>query len=94
MNNSESYSNTDDFASATWPGPFWATEDYPCYPYPSVTQSTHEDFVSDPAYPSNAAYVPVPDFNAAGEAAFLHAPTAEIENPPTQLDCANGVSNQ
>jgi hypothetical protein len=96
MNSSESYSNKDDLALATPPDPVWAIGDYPYHPYPSVPQSTHLDLVSDPGYPSTTGSY-VPDFNAAGDAAFSLTPTTKMEafvNLPTQLDFTNQVSNQ
>jgi hypothetical protein len=96
MNNSESYSNKDDLASATWPNPLWAMGDYPYHPYPSVPQSTHLDLVSDPGYPSTAGTY-VPDFNVANDAAFSLAPATEMgafADLLTQLDSINQVSNQ
>jgi hypothetical protein len=90
MSNSTSYSNKDDLASATWPGPLWAMGDHPYYPYPSVPQSTNPD------YPSIAGSY-VPGFNAADDAALSLVPTTEMgvyASPPTELDFTNLVSNQ
>jgi hypothetical protein len=83
MNNSDFYSNKCDVASATWPDPL-------------VPQGTHLDLVSDPGYPSTTGSY-VPDFNAAGDAAFSLAPTTEMgafANLSTQFDITNQVSNQ
>jgi hypothetical protein len=95
MNYSGSYSNTDDFASATWPNP-WAMGDYAHYPNLSVPQSTYPDPVSAPGYPSTAGPNHVPDFNAADDAALSLAPTAEMGAfaLPIQADYTNQVSSQ
>ena len=93
MNNSDSYSNKDDVASATWSNPLWASGGYP---YPSVPQNTHPGLVSAPGYPSTAGSY-VPDFNATDDAAFSLAPTTELGafvNPRTQADFTNQVSSQ
>ena len=93
MNNSDSYSNKDDVASATWSNPLWALGDYP---YLSVPQNTHPGLVSAPGYPSTAASY-VPNINATDDAAFSLGPTTKtgaFENLRTQVDFTNQVSSQ
>ena len=88
MNNSTSYSNKDDRASATWPGLFQAMG-VPYYP-PSVPQSTYLDF------PSTTGFY-VPSFNAANDVAPSLVPTTEMgafANPPGELDFTNLASDQ
>jgi len=92
MNNSDSYSNKDDVASATWPDPLSAMGDYPNYPYLSVPQSTHPDLL----YPSTT-WPYAPDFNAADDAAFSLAPTTDMGGFTSllaQLDSTAQVSSQ
>jgi hypothetical protein len=96
MNYTESDSNRDDLASATWPGPLWVMGDYPHHPYPPVPQNIHPDSVSDPGYPSTSGTY-VPGLNAANDAALTFAPTSEmgsLADLPTQLDFTNLVSDQ
>jgi hypothetical protein len=95
MNYPGSYSNMDEFASATCPDPLWAFGNYQYDPYLSVPQSTYPGPVSDPAYHSTAGTF-VPDFHAVDEAAFSLTPTAEMGSfaLPIQGDFSSQVRNQ
>ena len=66
------------------------------YPYISVPQSTHPDFISTPGYPAPAEPY-VPNFNATNYAAFTLPPATGMgtyTNPSlTQVDYAY-VSSQ
>ena len=93
MYNSESYSNNDDVASASWPDPLWTMGDYPDVP---VLQDTQLDLISTEGYPSTASPY-IPDFNTADDPAFTLAPTTELgafTNPQTQVDHTYQVSIQ
>ena len=94
INNSDSYSNTDYVAPATWPIPLWAMGDYPYYLHSSVPQSTYPGLVSAPGHPSTAGSY-IPDFKATDDVAFSLPPTTEMgafANLPTQVDSTNPVS--
>jgi hypothetical protein len=93
MNYPVSYSNMDDAAvaaSMTLPDPWAMGDNYLYYPSLSVPQSTYPDPVSGLGYPTAGPYVP--DFSAAGNAAFSLAPTTEMgafANLPIQADFTN-----